>query len=442
MPNLTRKYKLIPVGDKEEVNRVYTCLRKDMEMQCKAMNQYMSDLYVAQILEASKEDRKELNNLFGRIATSKKGSAYTNDIVFTKGLDILSMAKRKVSEDFGNAMKKGLMYGRISLPTYRQDNPLLIRPDFVRLRSLSLKDYGIYHKYDSPMDLINGLKKDTNPEVYIKFPNGITFKIVFGNPHKGREQRKVFENIFSETYKVCGSSMGIDKNRKIILNLCLEVPKQEHKLDENVIVGVDLGQAIPAMCGLNNNYQIREKIGDKESLLHVRNQMRAKRERLQENLQFSKGGHGRKEKLKALDRLKDRERHFVQTYNHKVSSRVIDFALRHNASQINIEDLSGFGKDKNGNVEELKKKILSEWSYYELQNYITYKAQLHGIVVKKVNPAYTSQTCSCCGQRGIRLSQSEFMCQNPDCKCHTLYGKYINADFNAARNIAMSTDYR
>lgn len=442
MPNLTRKYKLIPVGDKEEVNRVYTCLRKDMEMQCKAMNQYMSDLYVAQILEASKEDRKELNNLFGRIATSKKGSAYTNDIVFTKGLDILSMAKRKVSEDFGNAMKKGLMYGRISLPTYRQDNPLLIRPDFVRLRSLSLKDYGIYHKYDSPMDLINGLEKDTNPEVYIKFPNGITFKIVFGNPHKGREQRKVFENIFSETYKVCGSSMGIDKNRKIILNLCLEVPKQEHKLDENVIVGVDLGQAIPAMCGLNNNYQIREKIGDKESLLHVRNQMRAKRERLQENLQFSKGGHGRKEKLKALDRLKDRERHFVQTYNHKVSSRVIDFALRHNASQINIEDLSGFGKDKNGNVEELKKKILSEWSYYELQNYITYKAQLHGIVVKKVNPAYTSQTCSCCGQRGIRLSQSEFMCQNPDCKCHTLYGKYINADFNAARNIAMSTDYR
>ena len=442
MPNLTRKYKLIPVGDKEEVNRVYTCLCKDMEMQCKAMNQYMSDLYVAQILEASKEDRKELNNLFGRIATSKKGSAYTNDIVFTKGLDILSMAKRKVSEDFGNAMKKGLMYGRISLPTYRQDNPLLIRPDFVRLRSLSLKDYGIYHKYDSPMDLINGLEKDTNPEVYIKFPNGITFKIVFGNPHKGREQRKVFENIFSETYKVCGSSMGIDKNRKIILNLCLEVPRQEHKLDEGVIVGVDLGQAIPAMCGLNNNYQIREKIGDKENLLHVRNQMRAKRERLQENLKFSKGGHGRKEKLKALDRLKDRERHFVQTYNHKVSKRVVEFALRHNASQINIEDLSGFGKDKNGNVEELKKKILSEWSYYELQNYITYKAQLHGIVVKKVNPAYTSQTCSCCGQMGIRLSQSEFICQNPDCKCHTLYGKYINADFNAARNIAMSTDYR
>ena len=59
MPNLTRKYKLIPVGDKEEVNRVYTYLRGAMEMQNKAMNLYISILYVAQILEASKEDRKE-----------------------------------------------------------------------------------------------------------------------------------------------------------------------------------------------------------------------------------------------------------------------------------------------------------------------------------------------------------------------------------------------
>ena len=442
MPNLTRKYKLIPVGDKEEVNRVYTYLRGAMENQNKAMNQYMTALYVAQMLEASKEDRKELNKYYSRIATNKKGSAYTDDIVFAKGLGTPSMIKRKVNEDFGNAMKKGLMHGRISLPTYRQDNPILIQPDLVRLRSLSLKDDGIYHKYDSPMDLINGLEKDTNPEVYIKFPDGITFKIVFGNPHKGREQRKVFENIFSETYKVCGSSIEIDKNRKIILNLCLEVPKQEHKLDENVIVGVDVGIAINAMCALNNNYNICEAIGDESNLLRVKNQMNAERKRLQEGLKFSKGGHGRKKKLKALDRLKDRERNFTQTYNHKVSNKVVEFALRHNASQINIEDLSGFGKDRKGNVEDDKKDVLRSWCYYELQNYITYKAQLHGIIVRKVNKDYTSQTCSCCGQRGIRLSQSEFMCQNPDCKCHTLYGKYINADFNAARNIAMSTDYK
>ena len=51
MPNLTRKYKLIPVGDKEEVNRVYTYLRKGMENQNKAMNQYITALYVAQMLQ-------------------------------------------------------------------------------------------------------------------------------------------------------------------------------------------------------------------------------------------------------------------------------------------------------------------------------------------------------------------------------------------------------
>ena len=52
-----------------------------------------------------------------------------------------------------------------------------------------------------------------------------------------------------------------------------------------------------------------------------------------------------------------------------------------------------------------------------------------------IAPAYTSQTCSWCGERGIRESTS-FSCQNPNCK---QYGNTkIDADYNAARNIARS----
>ena len=41
----------------------------------------------------------------------------------------------------------------------------------------------------------------------------------------------------------------------------------------------------------------------------------------------AKGGHGRKKKLKALTRYRQYEKHFVETYNHMVSSRVVKFAL-------------------------------------------------------------------------------------------------------------------
>lgn len=43
---LTRKIQLYPVGDKEEVNRVYQYIRDGIFNQNKAMNQYMTALYV------------------------------------------------------------------------------------------------------------------------------------------------------------------------------------------------------------------------------------------------------------------------------------------------------------------------------------------------------------------------------------------------------------
>ena len=58
--NLTRKIKLSIIGDKEEVNRVYKYLRDGIKSQNLAMNQYMSALYIAEIENITKEDRKEL----------------------------------------------------------------------------------------------------------------------------------------------------------------------------------------------------------------------------------------------------------------------------------------------------------------------------------------------------------------------------------------------
>ena len=50
--------------------------------------------------------------------------------------------------------------------------------------------------------------------------------------------------------------------------------------------------------------------------------------------------------------------------------------------------------------------------------------------VIKVNPVYTSQTCSCCGHvdKDNRKSQDKFKC--------TSCGHTENADFNAAKNIS------
>ena len=446
MSTLTRKIELYVVGDKKEVSRVYDYIRLAMDATYKCYNECMTALYIAKVKDDTTEERKELNRLYSRQTYTKNETAFTKDIVFPKGLALASYVNHLAQQKFATSLANGLMHGCVSLPTFKKDCAIPLRVEFVSLAGKDGKGKGFYHEYADVNDLVNALEFDNNPKVFLRFPEktNITFGVVFGNPRKAREQRSVFSKIFLGEYKINGSSIQINSKGKIILNLTMQVPDIKTEHIEGRIVGVDLGQKIPAMCAMNDDNYSRNAIGDIENFLKVRTQIQNQRRRLQKNLRNTSSGHGRKKKLKPLDRISEKERNFVSTYNHMVSKRVVDYAVKNCASQINIEDLSGFAKDKNGESveDERKKKVLRNWSYFELQQQIRYKAERYGIKVRTVNPAYTSQICSYCGEMGVRPKQEKFICSNPDCSCHKIYKDgWINADFNAARNIAMSTDY-
>lgn len=425
---INKKIQLYICGDKDEVNRGYKYLKNGIYNQSRAMNLYISDLFLSKAMEMSKEDREEINKLYSRISTSKKGSAYPKDIEFAKGLSSASDAAFRVRKDFDKAIKDGLLYGKVSLPTYSLSYPLLVSKEFITLRRNSKHDDGFYHMYESD-DVFFDKLYTNDCDVYIKFVNGITFKVVLGTLKKSMSLRRELEEIFKENHKICGSSISLktkNKRTKIFLNLSIDVPEQTHELDENIVVGVDLGIAVPAVCALNNNPYKKIFLGDKDNFLYTRTSIQNQRQRLQRAMRFNSGGHGRKKKLKKLECLKEKERNFAQTYNHTVARKIVEFAINNHAKYINLEHLKGINTDQT---------ILRNWSYFELQSFIKYKAAMNGIVVRFVEPAYTSQTCSKCGnlEEGQRLDQSHFVCK----KC----GAEMNADYNAARNIAMSTKF-
>ncbi len=72
------------------------------------------------------------------------------------------------------------------------------------------------------------------------------------------------------------------------------------------------------------------------------------------------------------------------------------------------------------------RRRLSQWQHGAIRRAVESKAQMAGLAVVFVNPAYTSQNCSRCGLRGIRQRHS-FTC--PSC------GYSQHADRNAAVNI-------
>lgn len=443
---ITRKITLYPQGDKAEVDRVYKYIRNGMEVQSIMMNQCISAMYCAKLRKADKEEMKQITHDYSHVPTSSKGSAYDFDMEkYPTGLPLAGTIPRVCKQKLDKACKDGLMYGKVSLPTFKKTMPMFVHNDYVNIlgtkktSSGGVNNTGLYHDYENPMQLVDALKNEDKPKIHIRFANGIVFDLVLGNPHKSAELRSVLEKAFSGEYKICDSTIGFDKRtgKKIELNLSLQIPVAERKLDENTIVGVDLGLAVPAVCALNNDKYDRLFIGNYDDFTRVRTQMQAQRSRIQSALQYTHGGHGRKKKLAHLDKLYLHEREFAKTYNHMVSRRVIDYAVKHNAKYIKLEDLSGYSADDRSDF------CLRNWSYYELQTMIEYKAQKEGMEVIYVNPAYTTLDCCVCGQRGELRTRSEFICSNPDCECKKMYKKdYIHSDFNAARNIAMSTDIR
>lgn len=217
------------------------------------------------------------------------------------------------------------------------------------------------------------------------------------------------------------------KNKKIYLLLALNILEQDHKLKEDVTIGVDLGIVFPAYVSTNSGIQ-RQHIGSVDDLFKFRLQIQQRRKRLQKDIKSAHGGKGRTKKLKALERLRQKERNYVRTYNHYISREIINFAILNKAAKVIMEDLSGFGKNKEkGDI------ILRNWSYFELQSMVEYKAKLNKIEVIKIKPAYTSQYCSQCREKGNRENQKDFICLNKKCDN---FGKTINADYNAALNIA------
>lgn len=356
---------------------------------------------------------------------SKKGSLFdgTNIENILGGYGIAF--SQELTNKIIDAIKKGWLDGKAREPFYKNDSPFTIAKTFMSFS----------HDYDSFEELCEYIdKSDCN--MYFNFgskgtPTIAKFKIRLGTRGNRTELKHTLLKVYSGEYQYCGSSIQISKN-KIILNLTMEISEIETELNEDTVVGVDLGIAVPAMCALNNNLYVRKTIGNKDDFLRVRTKLQSQRERLQKSLANTSGGHGRKKKLKSLERLKKVEAHFVETYCHMVSKRVVDFALRNNAKYINVENLTGY---------DTNDFILRNWSYYKLQNYITYKAAKYGIEVRKVNPCYTSQVCSVCGhwEPDQRKSQAVFKCADGKCDSYKKYKYGFNADFNAARNIAKST---
>ena len=398
-----RKLKLvIRETDKELRSQKYKFIRDSQYAQYRALNVamgYISSAYLKANKDIKSEEYKEAIKLL------TNSNPIFSGIEVGTGIDTLSAVTRKVKKDFSASIKNGLARGERNLTSYKRTYPLITRG-----RNLKFRYEG--------------------DDIVIKWVNKIEFTVVTGSNNMKEntiELKHTLHKIINNEYKIKESSLMFDKNNNLILNLTFDIPdKEAYEIVPGRTLGVDLGIATPAYVCLSDNTYIRSGFGSANDFFRVRQQMKNRRRNLYKSLSLVKGGQGRKKKLQAINSLRDKERNFAKTYNHQLSYKIVKFAKDNKCEFINLEYLTKDG---------FENRILSSWSYYELQNMIEYKAEREGIKVRYVDPAYTSQTCSKCGHvdKENRPTQAKFKCVN----C----GLELNADHNASINIARSDNF-
>jgi IS605 OrfB family transposase len=127
-----------------------------------------------------------------------------------------------------------------------------------------------------------------------------------------------------------------------------------------------------------------------------------------------------------LRQLANTQARFQSNTNHTIAKRLVETAQR-SAAGIALEDLQGIRQRVKARRQQRPRH--ANWGFYQLRQYVTYKAALAGVPVILVDPRHTSQECHRCGHtaKANRPTQNQFSCH----RC----GYTTSADFNAAQNI-------
>lgn len=249
----------------------------------------------------------------------------------------------------------------------------------------------------------------------------------------GKGAYEILDRIIDGSYKLCDSRITKNKNKFYLLITYSFDSKQMETLDPNKIMGIDLGVNIPAYLAVSNDNYYRQPVGSKDEIDSFRRQVESRKRSLQRQRKWcGEGsiGHGTKTRIKPLEKLSGKIARFKDTKNHCWSRYIVNEAIKNNCGVIQMEDLTGISEENT---------FLKTWTFYDLKQKIKYKAEEVGIKFVEIKPSHTSGRCSCCGHihRSVdkdiwRPKQDTFKCM----KCDFGHKFHVNADWNAARNIA------
>ena len=197
-----------------------------------------------------------------------------------------------------------------------------------------------------------------------------------------------FEKYFDGSWK-----FGTAKLVSLNDNWYLHIPMTKEESDEldismpKHVVGIDRG--LRFLCttyderGKVNFFSGKEVLDKRETFNSVRAELQSK---------------GTKSAKRVLKRISGRENRWMTDVNHRLSKTLVDMYGKN--TLFVLEDLTNvsFSEETLNNRSKDGRNELRSWTFYQLEQFLEYKAKANSSDVVKVSANYTSQRCPKCGR--------------------------------------------
>lgn len=353
---LARKIQItIDLPTKEQRKEVWEKLYRWQNIYCRAANLIMSHLYVQAmirdfcylsegIMYKLADEKKDPN---GMLKCSHSNSTYRMLSHRFKGeipINILSYLNHELMSKYRKCYME-YFSGTRSLDNFKPDRGFVFGPEgFQRLQYNKEKKTFCFRLFHIPFN------------VYVS--------------NRGADKLKCLEQLVNGEVKLCTSRILLQKG-KIFWIPVFEISKEVHFLKPDIVAEASLSLEYPISVKIGTR---RLHIGNKEEFLHRRLAIQAAHSRTKAGVTYSRGGHGKERKLKALDRFKSLESNYIASRLHEYSRRLVDFCVKHQAATLVLMDMQ-----QNSEIAKEEEFVLRNWSYYELVTKIKYKAEKAGI---------------------------------------------------------------
>jgi len=309
------------------------------------------------------------------------------------------------------------------------------------------KEPAKFHRYDQLNGAFSGVNARTKiGDKYVKLSTRIGFI-------KMKRERPFPEGAKVKTVRIKKENnkyyaiFGLELTNKIISDP--SIFKDEIKLGMDTNNGhLDFsdGSVIKYDRALNYNELIRKyhkgkrkksnhqkritKLLNELSIIKKLEQKQSKRIETAKKTKIKTGKNYVKDRLKLAkkkEKLKNRRKNILDNVSNEILSKAFSVLFLEDLSVKEMTKKTNDKKQSNGKKNKVMRKNILNFSYSELHSKLYYKAMLMNRLVLFIDPAYTTQECSCCGRRQkMPLSARRY-----ECEC----GLNLDRDLNSAINI-------